>query len=554
MLSLEELQHLGALSSRLKCIKSVNFSTISSACKEGLEMTDKVVSVENPLWFATSGGAPVTDVKAVYSSNGSEIGRWDVTKRTFYLMVLKDSTLVTTKTYKIKEKTTMAETQSFEELEEALGNLDLGDVGEMKEADSFSGKGQQAKELTPEELEKQQKKEKLNNEFSAIRQTLSKGAEGVNVNPDVIRNNCLNGRLVGFVTPTDETIKIAIRNRTKTDAQGRKILKLDAPNDVKEAFAANGKAPMKWYEKESCIAISQVKPQKHKGMIIKTPEGTDLSLTTFGNEQAVHYDVTKKTMKVHVLDNDTASVYLAYNYGDKIKEDEAVLGSQATMLTIDRSFKMKDDGTTTVVTIKPEGRKALLIPGNYFPLKLYDTISMQDPSAENRKAMELNIEALFAKEGSSPDKLCAEYRKMITQEQDGSYKYEPIEKGTLPAIETFWSKDETVKNVRLPKRDKHLTKSGSYTYKNVYIGLDDEKNGPMAQERYQAIFKATGMEAKDFVAEVSKLGRKTQKSSGKGVNSKCDYITFLKGAFSGNEVTGIDRKFADLQASIDGLV
>ena len=160
--------------------------------------------------------------------------------------------------------------------------------------------------------------------------------------------------------------------------------------------SGEGRVASKYLLKEAAFSFKNTKPGKAKGIIFTIPAGTDLPLTSIGRASADKYDLEDKTLVTHVLDYNAALLYLAYNFADHIRESEELLGNGAGTLTVVHSFSTNKEGATLHRdAIKPEKRKSLLVPGNYFPLKTFDTISTQDLTEENKGILNLNVEKAY---------------------------------------------------------------------------------------------------------------------------------------------------------------
>lgn len=559
MYTLDELQEMGAISKSLKtitCSSAVEIDALLAEPESSRIETSGPVVVSEYNWIATVAGAPASKSTNVYSSDGSIVGKWNRGKRTFYKMQLQGDFLATIQTFQFKEEKQMATTD--------LNLGDLGNLDALDEAVNASQSTQRADAFGNDTMkdqnnksEKDKQKEEDRQRYDGIRQKLDAGFTGNIVpNDEVLRNNFLYGRLYAFITGTNDAIKVSISRRAVTTEDNKKQLMPTAPAEVQEAFANGKRVNSQWIVSERYFSFKNSKPSAAKGVIIATPTGTDLALTTIGNKSAGDYDMQNRDLAFHVMDMDTAWVYLAYNYGDKIMEADTILGARADKLLVNRTLYIgKDNKERVRPSIKPENRKSLLISGNYFPLKVYETISLQDPTPENKSAMELNVEAALSR--VDQNLICAADKAHYTIGDDGSVTSDWIE-GKVPlSVSRFDNSDEIITNIRLPKREKKVKENKengkNTTYPFVYHGLDDEEQGPFAIPEYMGILKACGFSTDEFKKQVATITQRgSGKRSSKSVNKSISYENFLRGYMGHDAIVCENGKsFMDLQAVLD---
>ena len=575
MYTLEKLQNLGVLGSS---IQAVEFSDTTITITEKLEEYDHgqnsggIVTVDNPIWIATIDAVSMSDADDVYSSDGEEVGRYCKSKNKFYRMSLQEVggslTLVTKKIFSFKEEQEMADVSGIDmdvlekELNGELNTIAGGDAeasAEVQPATAFDVKDEgNTKELS----EKEKKAQDARKKYDGIRERINKSYDGNVVAPqDAVRNNQLNGRLIAFVTPNNDTIKLSIRTANKLDANGNTMLDpSESDPEVIKNFKEKKRVPAKSLIRESVFAFTNSKPSKPKAIIFTIPAGTDLPLTSIGKEK-VQYDETDKTLVTHVMDYDSALLYLAYNFADTIHESEEVMGSRATVLRVQHDMGSDKNGNATLRNnLKVNGgtRKSVIVNGNFLPLKTFRTISTQDLTEENKKILNLNVEAAVVKMNNrSAEKAPAE----LSDEAKASYKMDEtgvtssawFNEGKAICVTAFDNPEETISNVRIPAREKVAKKQGGYTYKFIYDEFNSEA-GPLNNPEYEAIIKATGF-TKDVLQKQLEacVHSKSKGKNSKAVNKTLSYDAYLR-AYAAREFDNKDAKsFSDVQRGIDQL-
>jgi hypothetical protein len=570
MNTLISLQESGALPTSLKVVD--NKEVIPLSKKEEDMTVHGAVVIDNPIWIATADGKSVKDAARVYSSDGEMVCLWDREKNTLSKMILQGTetgtVLATTKILKFhEEEQQMADL----DLDKALAGLDMGDLNaEIEKVAGSTGKGTEAekakgfdvdndegaKEKSEKDIEKEQKIAFYNN----IREKIDKSVEGsVNAPAEVTRNNFIYGRLISFITPSDDTIRLSVVSTNKLDENNKPILDPTVTDQavIDKYNSGEGRVASKYLLKEAAFSFKNTKPGKAKGIIFTIPAGTDLPLTSIGRASADKYDLEDKTLVTHVLDYNAALLYLAYNFADHIRESEELLGNGAGTLTVVHSFSTNKEGATLHRdAIKPEKRKSLLVPGNYFPLKTFDTISTQDLTEENKGILNLNVEKAYVSYlNRTPEKkapMSDTEKAKFTMNGDSIASSCWFNEGAPIDINNFYD-GEKVTNVRIPVVKKEPnTKTGGYKYSFAYNKLSDPQ-GPMNDPRFEAIVKASGLGADMFAKAVSAISGAKKGGKSSGVNTTMSSETYLK-AYAARELDFEDsRSLADVQSLVDTM-
>ena len=553
MSSLEELQTRGLLPSSIKAVSPTDAITLSEILswdeRERLGYKGTVL-IDDWKWVGTVAGVPTTEAKNVYSSDeNGNVGKWNKDRNTFYTMLQQGDHLVTNNILKFKEETSNMASINEDALNEALGAL----AGAPTPATGFDDKAASHEGESEKERAKREEKE----HYDGIRKQLANSFSGnVSLPADIIRNNRQNGKLICFITGTDHVVKMN-KSTKLVSVNGKNVLKSNAPDEVVAKFNKNEKVAKQYLETEVTIGFRDAKPSKPKAVVIATPAETAVPLTSVGSEIRVDKDAKEGDMKVMMMDMDAASAWIAYNFGDTIKESEAVLGVKRETLSVVRKIsqkKNKDGSATQCITyaLKPAKRKNLIIEGNYVPTKVYDTISLQDPTAENKAALNLNLEAILAR---SAEEMCEETKSKYKMENGTVVSSAWINDGEQIQVSRFDNPDVFISDIRLPRREKVEKKSGDgFTYKFSYFELEDEQNGPLADPTIAAIVKATGFTNEEFRAEVARTTRRKSTSKKSGPNNTISYEDYLRGYMGKDSlVASGGRSLAQIQSQIDEL-
>lgn len=552
--SLEELQTHGMIPRSIKEITPTYAVTLS----EFLGWDEKersgykgAVLLDDWKWVGTVAGAPTTEAKNVYSSNGEgTVGKWNKDRCTFYKMVKQGNHLVTNDILKFKEENSSMGIIDDSALMEALGDLGEG----TKPATAFEDKA-----ATPEgETEKERAKREEKEHYDGIRKQLVDAFTGdVMLPADIIRNNRQHGAVLCFITGTDHVVKMS-KSTKLVSVNGKSVLKSNAPDDIAAKFRKGEKVAKQYLETETTIGFRDSKPGKAKAAVIATPADTAVPLTSVGSEIRLDANAKAGDMKIMMMDMDAAAAWISFNFDGTIKESEAVLGAKRDSLNVIHKISQKKnkDGSTTdcvVTNLKPSKRKNLLIDGNYVPMKVYDTISLQDPTAENKAALNLNLEAILAR---SADEMCEEVRTKYKVDENGTVVSSAwVDNGEAIQVARFDNPDVFISDVRLPRREKVAKKSGDgFTYKFKCFELEDEQNGPLADATFAEIVKSTGFTNEEFRAEVARVTRRKSSGGSQRANNLISHEDFLRG-YMGKDalVASGGRSLAQIQSILDEI-
>lgn len=569
MIALDDLRTLGALPRTLRVVDLPEDNYIFYSELKNLSETDQAafdgfVVLDNPAWLATVRGVTPSGASSVYSHNGEDFGKWKKSTRTFSHCKLVGGKLNTISEYtlpdlkvnenpKQEKENTLMNFDTFEGLDvnaQTMNSFDLG--GEKKSAGATKAEQTRA--------EKQKIIDAIDEQTGNI--TIANKDE-------ITLFNKQHGRLFGFITPNNAVVKVAKKSVNRLDANGKKILAADAPEDVRAKFNETGKCASKYLDKEDAIKFVHTKPSKPIGVVIGTPAGGDVAISDIVNKTGdVHKDGDDKNLVMHILNYDMAFTYIAALYDNNIKESEEVLGERAGWVTneVTTTTVVPKDGTGEGTpkyrcTLKHDRqlRKTLIAEGNYFPLKVYKTVPYQALSEANAQMLNYNFEAMLARNANAFDKLCKADKEKITKDPNGHVTSAYFKTGASfdesvvgSQIQRYDAADEVLQAIELPVREAKPAKSSDkgMTYSFSFAKLEDA-DGPMSVPQYAKFFKATKMSEAEFKEQISKLGKKRAKGTSK-VTISADQ--FLRAVASPGNLVENRHEIKDIDAAVKGLM
>jgi len=577
MITLEKLKGMGAIPGSLAevsmaGVRRMEFADASVVAGSGGGVHG-VVTVDRPVWLATLGGGPASMAATVYSCNvDGDVGCWKPERKTFLLMGLIDARLQTKQTLKFKEETKMANLGGLASEEMAAFDADLTNLDISPE--SLGGEAPAASAESMATEEKKGKKAELNEKqiqqkafYDGIR-SLSGNRQLVNADEAHINNHLL-GRLICFITSTDNVIKLSSKSRPILDGNNRRV---PDPMKIKDLDAEHRKKyeekgyPTSVCKTEKYISFREVKPGKIIGVLIKTPAGSEVDMTMMHNGGVAEVDKKNKDMNYRLMSFELSMPYLSLNYDNWIQEDEKLLGAMASkiLITATASESSVNEGTGVAKqkarivykVDKSDGkRNSLLTRGNFFPAKIYQTVDLSGMDAEKSEMLNLHFKALFdGKQDNVYENLCDESKSLIKYDPaTGKVHSAYFNDGKKIEVKKFDARDnnDMVTDVRMPVREAIPTKVDPnkmrYLFKYDMVG---EENGPQTVEQYRRIIDASGMSEEDFIKQVKKLSaRKTGSKKAKIEFTSRDYLATL-----GTTVdSGVTGSLAEIQAEILGF-
>lgn len=534
MYNIEKLQKEKLLPATLKTLVGADGTISISECSED-SIPEKPVVVDSVVWVATNDSESLSEATKVYSANNECVGVYNCNKHSFNIMKLSGDFLITQKTFYFKEGRKMAD----------FSNLNLDEMvqeaaAEVKPVEAFAGE-----ELSERQKAMAEKREKYNK----IRAKIGANSRNFEAPRDVVANNFKRGRLFGFLTKSDDYIQLkVVAKQIKRD--GKAVLKADAPAEVREAFEQGKTVAKKYTETEGSFAFLHAKPAGRCGVIVGTPMGTDLALTNIGKED-IHYNLEETDLVYHILPEEVGKAYIIYNYDRKIKESDAVLGANADTIDVLSKLGTTKDGVDKVTTsFKPRKRKQLIVKGNYVPLSCHETISVQNPSEEDKVALNNNV--LYAINKAKDAALGEEAKKQYTKTGDTVTSVWFNEGAPIQVAAYDGSGDIT--NVRIPARDYKETKNHDVTYRFRNHKISDLEKGPLSRPEFKAVVDSIGMSVEDFIIAAGNATRKGgAKAAGRGVDTSLNTNLYLEGMFFKNSLVAT-KSIETMQAEIDAML
>lgn len=185
--------------------------------------------------------------------------------------------------------------------------------------------------------------------------------------------------------------------------QGKPALKADAPETIKAEHDAGKKVPTKYFQKRTSACLRNTNPGSVIGTVIATPIGGCFDLNDLSNpEKRYEFDEKHTDLQYKYHPIEETYIVLSAWYDGKIKEDEVNMGANATTVqlvnTVVAARKNEETSKPKVrakLVQNKDVRKSLLIPGNYFPAKVYETITYQNLSAKDAAELNYNFESML---------------------------------------------------------------------------------------------------------------------------------------------------------------
>lgn len=558
LLTLDKLKNVGAISVEyeLQDYHGTNRATLAEVnfwSDKKKSRFDGVISCDNVMWAATLKKIPIAKASKVYTSDGKSVVLWDRKNRIAFRKELVGNKLVTISQVKMplqkihnKEDIDMA-TQIDLDVE----NMDLGigtDVTPAAPAASAAVEGD--------------KKMSAQAQLNKAMTEQFKDATIAKTNEPLINYNQRWGRAYGFITKTDKTVRLGLKNQFKLDANGNKILVPDAPAEVKQQYQdylakKDGvRCPsLQYFEREHALNFRQSKPGKIIGMIIGTPvtvDKIDFNDIMSGKADFERQDSPELTTKV--LGIEYAYLYLVGNYDGRIMESNAVLGAAASWINVrgvvDKTAYEKTKEYKLRYSLKLEAaskaRKSLLTDGNYIPAKLYKSVAASAITAANAQGLNNSVLAIFKDGTERLSDLTDESKKLLINDNTCvKYFSTGADKEPIPAIPAFDGSGD-VKDVQIAVRDAKVYSTGKKTFPFVF---DDDFSHVVAKPEVAGIMQLAGLTADQLEKDIKALLKtKPSGNGGSGNNNSLDLETLKKFAMHKQS-----KDISDLSKILAGL-
>ena len=368
-----------------------------------------------------------------------------------------------------------------------------------------------------------------------------------------------------FTVAGVKNIKSFRKKFLKRNADGKIVYYLALPQTIKAEHDAGKKVPTKYFQKRTSACLRNTNPGSVIGTVIATPIGGCFDLNDLSNpEKRYEFDEKHTDLQYKYHPIEETYIVLSAWYDGKIKEDEVNMGANATTVqlvnTVVAARKNEETSKPKVrakLVQNKDVRKSLLIPGNYFPAKVYETITYQNLSAKDAAELNYNFESMLKNDddGSILAQLNESSTNNIVRTATGVTSDVFAEgKSAGPAtfgeIPTYYDKTKNLTEVKIAKRDKKASKgkSGVFTYPFIYHKLDDREQGPFAIPEFKKVFDSFHIDEDKFISAVDKSTKTTRTSSSKVTLSNDD---FLRAALLGGDIIqGVGSPISKIQENL----
>lgn len=604
-MKLDDLQTIGVLAADLQIVRSnyskiVSLSDILSRENQGEIGKGEIVTVDNPIWFATQNGRPLKEAKSIYScgSDGT-VGCWKQ-NREFLLMKLVEGRLQTVKQYKFKEVTVMAKQVNLEDEEDIMGEEMEGgqatdelqkingfdeDLTKYQKAeqpldDDEAGSTTGSSEMTEDEKEKRKKEREAERQkaLMSINEIKRKNAGVVIADRrNVQLHNRNYGRFMFFITATDNTIKVSRKRVPIVDSnQNRQWdpANQNITDEIRNKYKDAKKIPVSYCRCYDSVSFKDSKPGKIVGMCLAIPAGNIIGFDKLSSGETLTA-VQGTDLEYMLYTKETGMAAIGASFGKTIRESSRVMGAQAGILMLEtkevkpKKKKDKKEGSElnnygveekeirTSIKLQPNSctRKAsnMVNSKNYVPLKTFVTIGLDEITDENRQFVDNNVAALFKKADVKLSNFIPEDQAAISRDEKGKYHTKWFTKElSLPEIQQFDSDSKTgnpVSFISIPKRIEGVTNNGSLKYDYEYVALGAE-GGPQEKSQFAHLIELAKFSVDEFVKQALALQTtNTGKSSSRTATPTIDIDEALKNIISGK----VNSNFAKLEVMTDAM-
>ena len=582
MSNLKDLIKIGALKSALQSIsldsypgRIVNQTEFKAMNEDEKQKFKGLVVIDDAQWYATVRGADPTLAKKIYSGDGGlHVGIWNRESKKYFLTEIVDGKVCTVEKISAQPNVNVGTKVPTQNKEKEIKNMAetsmdlLNQFGQDALDDIKNGAKPAAPEATADlagaekKTVAQQNREAKEKEIAEIKTKVS--GQGLADRSSVISKNQKLGRLIAYVTKADSTVKVSKKQVVKM-LQGKPVLKTDAPDTIKADYDAGKKVPNKYFEKRTSACLRNTNPGSVIGTVIATPIGGCFDLNDLSNpEKRYEFDERHTDLQYKYHPIEETYIVLSAWYDGKIKEDEANMGANATTVQLVNTVVAANKNEETnkpKVRVKlvqnKEVRKSLLIPGNYFPAKVYETITYQNLSAKDAAELNYNFESMLKNDddGSVLAQLNESSANNIVRTATGVTSDVFAEgKSAGPAtfgeIPTYYDKTKNLTEVKIAKRDKKASKgkSGVFTYPFIYHKLDDREQGPLSIPEFKKVFDSFHIDEDKFIAAVDKSTKTSRAKSPKVTLSNDD---FLRAAILGGDIIqGVNAPISQVQENL----
>lgn len=442
-----------------------------------------------------------------------------------------------------------------------LSNFDQKALDDLKNS-AEAEKAKEESEKTPNQKKRAENLELVNKIISKVSATDTADTS------TIVAHNRNFGKFLGFVTKTNEVIRLGKIGIKKTGADGKPILKSSAtPENIKKFNEdPEAKIPKNQFELIQTLNFRQSAPPSPFAGVLETPASGRFAPSLIKTMAGSSIPINKEAgddLIVDLMDKEELFCMINAWYGGRIPESDKILGEDAGYLCVkarvvkEKNATPDNPGKVRQRLVVDGGRKKLLVPGNYFPIKVYKEVPYQNLDKDTAAMLNNHIEALLKgdKDGSILAGFNAKDKDAVKKTTAGVTS-KVFRAGasagpdTTGDIKTFWDKSQNVKSVMLPVREKVESKGkpGTYSYKYEYYELNSE-NGPLSVKQYKEVFDLFGMSPDEFSEKISAASKSKKK---KKSSMDIDNQTLLKALASGGGlVADSNRTFSEIQESLN---
>lgn len=584
MLTAERLMSLGAIPKDMEVVRDFKNSCIAVSDFLRLSMNErkankKIICVDNAVWVSKNRVTGIT-----YSNDGSDtsVGRTNARGKQFIVQKLVNDKLATTRLVELFKEDVAPKVQHNEEpvfniqaqdetikkVEEQMPSIKDQNTKQNEEDNKMAEINLESLEgLSPQELalklqgdatpkpmtqfdgKPEDVKEKAQDETTKKLQAfISSNIEGVELadNTDLSIFNRKHGRLVSYVTMNDRVTKFGTKSTPQMDESKKKMLVSNAPQEVRDAHNAGKGVDSKWYVKQTVLVIKEAAPGKVLGVVIGIPAGGFVDFSAFRNGSRVEFDPKNTAVKYNLYPKDESYQMLSFYFNNTIKEEARThngVGDGEIRLELKPIPKQNKETLVEETVIRPKlvpsNRKSVLLAGNYFPVKVYETknananLKVEDYEALNVSSFIhlYQVPTKAGAEGVKSPKIealaptdAAKISRTSAGKIESSFFTADVSKRLPIEVRAFYNKDEVLSTVEVPIKEEKQNKDkpgSTWRYKTYScVAKDAAENAEYASKtslqngRFDVVLEST-----DGAINADSLKSLTRRAPGAGGTS-----------------------------------
>lgn len=495
----------------------------------------KLVVADRPIWVACCGDT------VLYSCDGEFVYKYDNESFKFTQYLVKDK-LIPIKILNLQNHSSN-ELNSFTKFkeEEKMNNqaidsaLDalVGSLGSESVGGSEVFTSTPAVADADKEMQTKLKEAKLKGIQEAISAETSKVATA-----DLRRLHAYNfaqSEIIGWITGSEPRTRAYISSKKSLDPESKEpMFRPGTSQDIINKFKAGDKVDSKYFLYDTDLVFKQNAPGPLKYAVIKFPKQGLVELDDLRNPEAnIVIDPKKETdYIIHMLSKDSLINFMSAYIGEYIKECPATHDNPST-LSVKRVISTREDKVTgetrrySSVRMKVAD-KSVIQPKNFFPLTVYNTISLADLASASQEMLDKANYSFFHgvfnnnTDGRGYDNLNPTKKALVTK-QDGKIISKFLDPSANEPINVKdWYTKEVIANPSIPLKTQSDSKNkdGKITYK--FDKYDAVKGGapelahldPFTSGKYTAFLQACeGKLTKESLTELLSKGKASKKKA-----------------------------------------